>query len=67
MDHEHRGAHERRAKLQVAGVAEGLEALQCAFNRLEGELRVLTAKVDHANKNEYPKPKCIVVLDSLDD
>ena len=28
MDHEHRAAHERPAKLQVAGIAEGLEALQ---------------------------------------
>ena len=54
-------------KLQVSGIAEGLEALQCAFNRLEGELRILTAQMDQMNRNKQPRKKCIIVLDSLDD
>ena len=54
-------------KLQVSGIAEGLEALQCAFNRLEGEVRILTARMDQANKNKLPRRKCIIFLDSLDD
>ncbi|CAE7404157.1 unnamed protein product [Symbiodinium sp. CCMP2592] len=54
-------------KLQVSGIAEGLEALQCAHNRLQDELRVLTAQMDKQNHNKVPKLQCFIMLDSLDD
>ena len=49
------------------GHSRGAGGSSMCFQSAQGEVRILTARMDQANKNKLPRRKCIIFLDSLDD